>query len=234
MTHHRGTYGQVLVTPGHTQAQCFLACVRHGSCRAFNLLPDRGRCELLPPLPECAEPEEDPRSLFVHLTECSTEVPFKVVKPTGSGGRWVRYNESTIDGFSSDIVPVDDTGYSFIFMNFYEGLYLTGYQPPPYENDSLGSFVLPSGKQKTCKGTNVLSIHSYRDHHKWQEFTIEQEIPENAIVGGQFRDGSPLFILRKKCRKEDATGYYHPVTNQTGFHCDKISNKKPTFILLYI
>ena len=217
------------------KAQCFLACVRQPDCKAFNVLHGPAVCELLPALPDCAEPEEDDRSLYVHLTDCSTEglEPFQVIKPSGLGWRWVAYNGSA-DRFSSDIVPASVERKHFISMNFYEGLFLTGFQVAPDIRGTLSYFKLPSGQDKKCKGTNLLSIESYADHRIWELFVIGQRIPENAIVGGQLRDRSLVFVIRKACSVGCKSGYYAPATKQDMFHCKRPRPSAAISILTYV
>ena len=232
---HRGTYELLAVHTGYTKARCFLACVRQPDCTAFNVLHGPGVCELLPALPDCVEPEEDDTSLYVHLTACGTESlePFQVIKPSGLGWRWVAYNGSA-DRFSSDIVPASNNENHFISMNFYEGLYFTGFHAPPSITGSKSYFKLPSGQDKNCKGTNVLSIESYADHRKWELFTIGQRIPENAIVGGQLRDRSLVFVVRKVCGNGYKPGYYAPATKQAMFHCKRSRADAAISILTYV
>ena len=228
---HRGTYELLAVHTGFTKAQCFLACVRQPDCTAFNVLHGPAVCELLPALPDCVEPEEDDRSLYIHLTDCSTEEPFQVIKPSGLGWRWVAYNGSA-GRFSSDIVPASNN--YFVTMNFYEGLYVTGFHAPPSITGSKSYFKLPSGQDKNCKGTNVLSIESYADHRKWESFTIGQRIPENAIVGGQLRDRSLVFVIRKVCGNGYKSGYYAPTTKEAMFHCKRSRAGAALSILTYV
>ena len=177
---------------GMTKADCFMECVRHQNkscpCRAFQLHSHNGLCELLHNL-VCMTENETPGITFVGLSKCQLIPSWQSFASANQSGiwRWVR-DPPTMEGTISFESPLG--GVRYVTRSFHKGLYIPGWYK--FFFASWG----PSNSMFYCTYNIQFLIFEDPSHYRWEIFHVGDPIPSAAIIGGYWRNGSPLYMVK--------------------------------------
>ena len=189
-----------------TEKDCFIQCVRNQHCKAYNIWHGNGTCELLPKFRKCGEIEKQNGCTFVHLGDCNKGVPWYTVRRDWGAEstclRWQYFDYISECPSAYKRAPAEDYCVALIA---YRGLYLPGWYR---EGDKFGS-VTPDEGLAYCRSGYLLQVASICSV-VWREYTVGDLVPERAVVGGIWKDGSPLYIVADYIQNTWAIGYYRP------------------------
>ena len=138
-----------------------------------------------------------------------------MITPTQGKLKWLEPGEVG----SRKVFQITDTRQ--VARVLYQGTYLPGYflnKKDEYQGSCM------DGKWIICKaGVQVLTYDKEMDY-SWVNFTIGEEVPSTAVVGGFWQDGSPLYIVQMNLR-EWKSGFYSAIT---GRYYTKSDGKVPS------
>ena len=172
---------------GTSRGGCFMKCVRHLECRAFQFHPNDGLCELLPEVACMAENKTAGINL-VGLSECHFLPLWKPVLPTNGNWQWVT-DPPTLD--KTIELKSRRGARRKVGRVLYQGLYLPG-----YERNSRFNSAGPDGVRFFCKSEIQYLIFEDPSHYSWQSFHVGDPVPHSAIIGGYWPQDTPLYILK--------------------------------------
>ena len=198
---------------GMTKGECFMECARQQSrscpCIAFQLHSRDGVCELLNN-PNCMTENETPGVTFVGLSTCRFIPPWQ---PTTSPNqslhwRWVT-DPPTMEGTISFQSLLG--GVRYVTRGLHKGLYLPGHC-----RSGLFRTWGPSDEVIKCWSNIQFLIFEDPSFYRWEIFRKGDPMPSTAIIGGYWRDGSPLYIVKVTAGPHNAIHplYYNADTLQ--------------------
>lgn len=196
---------------GLAKGSCFVKCVRHNQCMAFNYREQDGFCELLPAIPSCTEPVDEEGYVFVHLGDCLSHLPPTWGFPTGVNWQWEAYiNNMDTNTF----VPLVSTPTAYVAMVFDKGIYVPGWMRPGKSIHILSS----DGLVVLCPGDVSYVLTFPAGTYNWVPFGAGEILPPNAVTGFWLY-GTPLYVVKAELVATTVTGttvatlsgYYSPV-----------------------
>lgn len=210
-----GNYSLLQQTATREEHACMLNCIKHPICMAYNYWATTGMCELLPPLPPCSETIHQPESIFVHLAVCNAIPSWEVGRFDWDllgicrGKLW--YNDTANWPDDSMLIITDGIHKRVLSASPYKGLYLPRWI---LKDEPEFRFATEKGDRKKC-ANSYLFINAGHCEYEWLPFTAGEAVPETAVVGGMWMDGSPLYIIRQDNveRGSGHVGYYSPSTS---------------------
>ena len=186
---------------GMTKGDCFIECTRQQSrscpCTAFQLHSRDGLCELLKN-PNCMTENETPGITFVGLSTCQFIPPWQAIAAPNQSlhWRWVT-DPPTMEATISFRSPLG--GVRYVTRGLNKGLYLPGWGRP-----GLFHAWGPSDENIKCRSNIQFLILKDPSFYRWEIFYKGDPIPSTAIIGGYWRDGSPLYIVKVTHGPHDA------------------------------
>ena len=196
---------------GIMREECMTSCIRSKvSCGAINFRMIDGACEFLP-YQTCMSPQETVETdgtNVVQLGQCDG-VPPGIGLLTSTEHRLKWLTSSEIGARSVFVMGADRK----VARVIYKGMYLPGF------TTRKGAFKAYDGKRNLITCTNAIQYLTYSNtaDYVWIHFTVGNQVPVKAIIGGYWPNGSPLYIVKtvpgggvpEKC------GYYNPTTQQS-------------------
>ena len=174
-------------------------CVRHADCWAFNYI-NNGTCELLPALGECEEARTETGSTFAHLSVYNKERPRELIPRNWTMYEcliWLPHNKD------SPCPPVTllSTSYNYcLSLAPFYNLYMPGW----FHSPNGFRFVTEVQTTKKCPDGYVVQVDP-RCTATWQDYTVGDPIPLNAVQVSEWRDGTPLYAVEYE---KGSGGYY--------------------------
>ena len=173
-----------------SKAQCMASCTRHDPCNTFHVRSIDGTCELLDTSEICMPHKVTNGTTLVRLSECQKTPPGKVITQAQSKLRRMEPR----DVGSRAIITARR-----IFSNkrqvgrvLYAGIYLYGFVTIP-----AGEFHALTMEERNIVCSEAFQVLTYAKPADYQliSFAIGDEIPPFAVVGGYWRDGTPLYVI---------------------------------------
>ena len=195
-----------------TERDCLMQCVRNERCMAYNMWHRNGTCEWLPQMGKCDEVEKQKDCTFVSLGDCTKEVPWIT-------GRleWVaespclkwQYFDSTLECPATYLrAPV---GVYCVALIPQKGLYLPGW----HRSDRF-RFITLDERPTRCTSGYLLQV-APTCSMVWADYEAGDLVPERAVVGGTWKDGTPLYIVASDINNVWVVGYYRPYVKRFFF-----------------
>ena len=192
---------------GLTRNKCMSSCVRIGNCSAFNFRSEDGMCMLHPvyTMTECMAENFTEGLEYVHMTNTPNGVtPWQGVRTKEYHKQW-KVNPATRTGIP--YVKSDMNAKRHVARVVYKGLYLPGYTE---RFNRRFKMVTPDGIRHTfeqCRRMVQYLVFKNSSYFKWEVFYAHWAIPSNAVIGGYWPDGTPLYIASATRAK----GFRYPV-----------------------
>ena len=211
-----------------TEGNCLMQCVRDEHCMAYNMWHGNGTCELLPRV-ECHETEKRKGYTFVSLGVCTLGVPWTIQRSSGvaesSCLRWQYYDYTSECPNTFVRTPVGD---SCVALVPHKGLHLPGW----YHPDMFRFATLDECPAKCISGYLLQDVSTC--NVVWRDYTAGDLVPERAVVGGTWKDGTPLYIMADIIQGRWAVGYYQPnVKRSFIMRVDNVHDPKNMKILIF-
>ena len=224
----RVTDGILTVIYNSTRSKCIIQCARHPICRAFNMLHDRGTCELLPDFGDCGEGSHHEGSTFIQLRLCRATVPWAVQWRNWSAEvtclKW-NLHDGTVscptDNFRGPI------SYQCLALTPHKGLYLPSWQTSP---KGFRIVTVDEHTRKCPRG--YLLAASPHCPVSWVAYKVGDPIPTRAVQVSTWTNGSPLYFVAV-CNVACYMGYYLPHTRRSYMMAGRVLNPGDVFILLW-
>ena len=215
---------------GLTRNKCMVICVRTRNCSAFNFRSEDGMCMLHPAYTkkECMAENFTEGLEYVHMTHTSDGArPWRGLRTKQYHGHW-----------KADITT--KTGIPFLRSNLggkrhvarvlYKGLYIPGHT---HYSTNRFQMTTPDGALHTfeqCRKTVQHLVFKNSSYFKWDVFYAGWAIPTNAIIGGYWPDGTPLYIASATmARGARYPLYYDTHTRKT---YPEFDTQEPTLCIL--
>ena len=195
---------------GITRQECMTSCIRSNvSCGAINFRSINGACEFLPyqTCMSLQETVETGGTNVVQLGRCDGVSPgIGLLTPPEHRLRWLTLSEKG----SRDVIDLG-SGRS-VARVIYKGMYLPGF------TNKKGIFKAVDMKRNSITCSNevqYLTIAAPTDY-SWVKFTTNNSVPADAVIGGYWWDGAPLYVLGASTGGFRAlkSGFYNPATQK--------------------
>ena len=190
--------------------ECFVYCVRRGDCTTFQY--QNGTCELLPTPSECLVFKTDGNSgmTYVGLRVCDQQLPWVTFKPEEANWQWIQLTDPvTTTAFHPDLVKI---GIIYAIRVFHKGLYLPGYWKA---TDGKSRTIIPFVANGKCICSDAPTEFLLIPGFTLATFNAGDPVPVNAVLGGHWIDGSPLYVIFGDVSGTDISGYYNPNTKNS-------------------
>ena len=154
----------------------------------------------------------DPGLKYVGLKVCDREPPWVSFKPDQNNWQWMQFANPEADiATRTDLVK---SGFAYAVRLFHKGLYLPGYYR------AGGGFksrtVIPFVGDGKCVCTNAPAEFLVMSNYTLMPFNAGDPVPSNAVLGGHWIDGSPLYVVFGWTSATDhQPGFYNPNTETT-------------------
>ena len=191
--------------------ECLVYCVRRGDCLTFQY--QNGTCELLPAPSICLvfRTDENPGMEYVGLWRCNGEPPWVTIKPEEPKWQWIQFANPIQDTiFRTDLVKSVKI---YAIRLFHKGLFLPGYWKA---DDGKSRTIVPFVANGKCVCTDAPTEFLVIPGFTLATFNAGDPVPANAVLGGHWIDGSPLYVIFGDVSGTDISGYYNPNT-QTSY-----------------
>ena len=171
-----------------SKVECMTSCTRHHSCNAFHFHSTDCTCELLETSELCMPHNVKNGTTLVRLSGCNKTPPWKAFTPTQRKLKWMEPHDV---GSQRSIITVYMARRQ-VARVLHEGTYVTG-----FVFISRGEFlaVTMDGKLVTCDEAFQVLTYVRPDDYMWINFAPGDEVPTSAVVGGYWRDGTPLYVI---------------------------------------
>ena len=188
-----------------SKVECMTSCTCHRSCNTFHFRSNDCTCELLRTSEMCMSHNFTSGTILVRLNRCKGIPPWNAITPTQRKLQWME--------------PHDVGSWRYVFATsafkrqvarvLHEGTYVPG-----FAFVSSGKFlaVLMNGKQVTCFEAFQVLTYIRPDDYSWINFTAGDEVPASAVVGGYWRDGTPLYVINVHNDVIWKPGFYNAAT----------------------
>ena len=211
-----------------TEGNCLLQCVRDEHCNAYNFWHVNGTCELLRGIGKCGETEKQNDCAFVSIGDCTKDMPWTKGKLDRVSElpclRWQYFDYIAKCPATYLRAPAGDYCVTLIPQ---KGLYLPGWHKP-----ELFRYITLDGTPAWCRSGYLLEVAS-NCSVVWRNYTAGDLVPERAVVGGKWKNGTPLYIVADHIGYTWNVGYYHPSVQMSFiFYNRNIYNRKNMKILL--
>ena len=175
-----------------------------------------GTCKLLPGIHTCHVPDELEGSFFVHLTDCNGDVAWQVDHPDINANKkcltWHRPLHDSVICPPDVLRTPNNKVCAGVGAN--KGLYLPGWY-------DTGKFRVISAEGTILRCTDGYFLEVKPDFPVlWQDYTIADPIPGQAVQISVWKDGTPLCLVAARFTTRWLIGYY-------------LTTAKRTFFLLY-
>ena len=199
-----GDYNALHKTAAPGEHWCMMKCIRHPDCWAFNFFQD-DTCELLSGL-DCGELRPQPNSTFVHLSTCEGESPVNLSPKNWAEHKclmWTPHNKDL--PCPPDVLRGTDGKYC-VSLAPWKGLYMPGW----FRTPNGYRFVTESQTTKRCPAGYVVKS-AVGCTMVWQNYTVGDPVPPNAVQVSVWRDGTPLYTAEyQRGGAGNYIGYYLP------------------------
>ena len=202
---------------GLTRNKCMSSCARTKYCSAFNFRSENGMCMLHPAYikKECMAENFTQGLEYVHMTDTFDGVPpWRGLRNKDNNHGYWKVNPTRQTGIPylrSDLGAV-----RHVARVLYKGIYLPGGADGFNRRITLAT---PHGTLKSvgqCRTTMQHPVFKNSSYFQWDMFYAGWAIPTNAIVGGYWPDGTPLYITSTVYgRGVRYPGYYDAYTRKT-------------------
>ena len=192
----RWNYGILDVSEKTSESGCLRQCARNPNCSAFNLWRN-GTCELVRGMGNCKETEEQKRSTYVHLGECTGGVPWDVGRRNWSADvpclTWQQHHAGAV--CPSGALRGRFQTLSCVAVIPHKGLYLVGRY--------VASRYFQSASENAQPMWNC-NDHGYIPHvaagcpTTWQHYSVGDDLPSGAVRLSSWKDGSPVYLVSTK------------------------------------
>ena len=142
---------------------------------------------------------------LIKLSECQKTAPWKVITPAWRKLQWM---EPAAVG-SRSIIAVRSGTKRKVARVLHEGMYLPGFIKD-------GTFFASTMEDKMIKCSESFQFLTYQqlDDYMWMDFTVGNEVPLSAFVGGYWRDETPVYIVSAKTGSAWKSGFYSATTGR--------------------
>ena len=210
MKDHTSTVAVIVRKYNFSKIQCMVSCTRHRSCNIFYFRSIDGICELLEISSEiCMSHNVTIGSSLVRLAECNKTPPWRIIIPTQRKLQWMEpHNVAHV---------------------LHGGAYLPGFVT--VKQGKFQAATMENGNIK-CKVAFRVLTYAHPNDYQWINFTIGDDISPSAVVGGYWRDQTPLYVISAPSSTEVwKPGFYNAVTEKTRVK-NAVDNYKPVALLL--
>ena len=83
-----------------------------------------------------------------------------------------------------------------------------------------------------CSQSFQILTYEQLDDYLWMNFTLGEEIPPSAVVGGYWRDETPLYVISVKVGPAWKPGFYTAVNKRIYVRDNSRNSKQRTLTLL--
>ena len=142
------------------------------------------------------------------LSGCNKTPPWKVITPTQRKLQWMKPR----DVGSQRFIGATSTNIRQVARVLHEGSYVPGFALV-----SRGRFLT-----LTMNGTVVICEEAFQvltyvrpDDFSWINFAPGDAVPASAVVGGYWRDGTPLYVINVRNDVARKPGFYNAATEST-------------------
>ena len=207
-----------------SKTQCMTSCTRHLSCNAFNFSTINGTCVLLEISEICLPSNVSKDITLVKLTECQKISPWEVITPAERKLQWM---EPGAVGSRHIITVSGNEILRQVARALYGGTYLPGFVK--YE-----TFFASTMEDTVIRCSQSFQVLTYEqlDDYLWMNFTLGEEVPPSAVVGGYWRDETPLYVISVKVGPAWKPGFYTAVNKRIYFRDNSRNSKQRALILL--
>ena len=226
----RGKWNQTIlgIVMNITESNCLVQCVRNEQCMAYNIWHGNNTCELLPQILKYGETEMQKGWSFVHLGDCTKDVPWITGRLDMVAGSpclsWWYFDP--ISECPSKYLKTPN-GKLCVTLTPQRGLYLPGW------HRQRSQLVTLDGRPARCTSGYLLRVASSCSV-VWRGYTAGNPVPKRAVVGGKWTDGTPLYIVTDYIKLRWIVGYYRPSIQRSFFmRTGKIYNPEDMKILLF-
>ena len=173
-----------------TQGHCMTHFVRQRQCMAFNYRAINGKCILYPEWKFLMTANNTAGWLYVSLSECSNQVPWKSQRPKDDGWQWMlAVNPHSIN----DSIALWDR---YVVRVFYKGLYLPGWWRNKPHPGFVRAVLTHERRNVRCDYTVEFLVVSDPSKYIWIPLNTNDPVLTNAIIGGHGPDSTPFYISR--------------------------------------
>ena len=222
--HHTSTSAVIGRQYHCSKMQCMASCTRRISCNAFNFWTVNGACELLEISEICLPWSVSKDTTLVKLTECQKTSPWEVITPAERKLQWM---EPGVVG-SRHIITVTGIGIQRqVARALHGGTYLPGF----VKDETFFALTMEDAVIRCSQSFQVLTYEQL-DDYLWMNLTLGEESPLSAVVGGYWRDETPLYIISVKVGPAWKPGFYNAVNKRIYFRDNSINRKLRALTLL--
>ena len=203
----RWNYKVLSVIHSVVYVECWIQCARHRFCKAINFDTKTGTCELLPGIWGCRGIGAEEGFTFVQLGDCSGRMPFDIGRRNWSATclSWEPH-EATKSAICPPGVLRAPSGPLCAALTPHRGLYLPGW----YQSRGPFRIVTEQGTTKQCVYVGYLLRVALECPTQWQDYTVGDPVPLQAIKVSSWKDGTPLYFVAAKFGNIWFLGYYLP------------------------
>ena len=215
-----------------TGAECLKRCARHTDCYAYNFLRTRGTCEILRGVGACGEiTGRFDGSKYVHLGACKRQQPWLIgVKNWTTGAScqmWHRHMALSGERCPAGMVT-DPDGRACVALIPNKGLYLPGWYAGIYR------VITEDAEPMWCHGYGYILRVVPECPVSWQSYTVGDPIPSAAVTASIWKDGTPLYIVRKYINTNWYIGYMLSSVPRSYIRAGVAYSPTDVHILVYI
>ena len=198
-----------------SKVECMTSCARHRSCNTFHFRSTDCSCELLETSVMCMSNSITRGTTLVRLSGCNKTPPWKVITPTQRKFQWMKPR----DVGSQRSIVATSTNIRQVARVLHEGSYVPGFVLV-----SLGRFLTltMNGKVVICEEAFEVLTYVRPDDFSWTNFAPGDAVPASAVVGGYWRDGTPLYVINVRNDVTWKPGFYHAATESIYVLIEKI------------
>ena len=190
-----------------SKLECMTSCARHRSCNTFHFRSIDCTCELLETSEMCMSHNVTNGTTMVRLSGCNKTPPWKAITPAQRKLQWMKPHDV---GPQRSILTTS-TASCQIARVLHEGTYVPGFVWV-----SNGKFIAKTmdGKVVNCYESFHVLTFVRQDDYSWINFVPGDEVPASAVVGGYWRDGTPLYVINVRNNIVWKPGFYSAVTGR--------------------
>ena len=198
-----------------SKVECMTSCARHRSCNTFHFRSTDCSCELLETSVMCMSYSVTSGTTLVRLSGCNKTPPWKVITPTQRKLQWMKPRAV---GSQRSIVATS-TNIRQVAPVLHEGSYVPGFALV-----SRGRFLTltMNGKLVICEEAFQVLTYVRPDDFSWINFAPGDAVPASAVVGGYWRDGTPLYVINVQNDVTWKPGFYNAATESIYVLIEKI------------
>ena len=190
-----------------SKVECMTSCTRHHSCNTFHFRSTDCTCELLETSELCMPHYAKSGTILVRLSGCNKTPPWKAFTPSQRKLQWLEPHDV---GSQRSIITVSIARRQ-VARVLHEGTYVIG-----FVFVSGGKFVAVTmnGTPVRCHEAFQVLTFVWPNDYMWINFAPGDEVPASAVVGGYWRDGTPLYVVNVKNYIAWKPGFYNADTER--------------------